>query len=354
MLLFINPTRYPKRHSILKELIAGEYKTLLPLCETRWIERANSIANFKLLLPVIQKTLTKIAESDHFQEIFKIRRSFENPSFIVGLLCADFLLKTVKKLSLCLQMKSMDLFRAQSECKDLIAELEEAFGDNKTFESLFEESKELSASLGFSFVMNRNDLKAGEKNSLSLFKKAIFDPMISSFIMDFKSRLTPNEDTASLLTKLLPIHVQNLTNEEMKKLILFYGKIISDEPIEEIMVQNIISQLDSWKSFVKKNMKDEELEQHLETLQVIKIVPSYAPAIKNLLTILATLPVSNATSERAFSGLKRIKTWLRGTMNEKRLTSIARMNLNNDLNVSVDEVIKNFASSKSRRLKFEY
>nr|CAI5821152.1 unnamed protein product [Callosobruchus analis] len=54
------------------------------------------------------------------------------------------------------------------------------------------------------------------------------------------------------------------------------------------------------------------------------------PLIKNLLCILATLPVSKATAERSFSTLRRLKTWLRTTIGEERLTGLALLNVHFD------------------------
>ncbi len=35
------------------------------------------------------------------------------------------------------------------------------------------------------------------------------------------------------------------------------------------------------------------------------------------------VPISSAEAERSFSGLRRLKTWLRSTMTQKRLNDIA-------------------------------
>ncbi|XP_025411852.1 52 kDa repressor of the inhibitor of the protein kinase-like [Sipha flava] len=47
------------------------------------------------------------------------------------------------------------------------------------------------------------------------------------------------------------------------------------------------------------------------------------PSILMLLKILCTLPISTATPKRMFSNLKRVKTYLRNTMKEDRLTMLS-------------------------------
>ena len=41
--------------------------------------------------------------------------------------------------------------------------------------------------------------------------------------------------------------------------------------------------------------------------------------VEKLIRIYLTIPMSNATAEKSFSALKRLKTYLRATMGQKRL-----------------------------------
>ena len=79
---------------------------------------------------------------------------------------------------------------------------------------------------------------------------------------------------------------------------------------------------------------------------------TFFPQIKVLLQILATLPVSTATSDRSFSTLRALKTYLRNTVGEERLTGLALMNTYADtFSIDPSTVIDKFAE-KSRRLGF--
>ena len=53
-----------------------------------------------------------------------------------------------------------------------------------------------------------------------------------------------------------------------------------------------------------------------------------------------------------FSSLKRIKTWLRTTMTERRLVDLATISIERDLSyeVSLDEVVTDFAGVAARRI----
>ena len=66
---------------------------------------------------------------------------------------------------------------------------------------------------------------------------------------------------------------------------------------------------------------------------------------------LHTYPLSACADERSFSSMKRIKTSLRNTMTDERLSSLAILHIHNfDKDANVDNVAK-FAHQKERRQK---
>ncbi|XP_029345910.1 52 kDa repressor of the inhibitor of the protein kinase-like, partial [Acyrthosiphon pisum] len=78
--------------------------------------------------------------------------------------------------------------------------------------------------------------------------------------------------------------------------------------------------------------------------------PELFPNIHFLLKVLATLPVSTATPERTFSTLKRVKTFLRSSTGQERLTGIALLSVHRDVTVNPDEVLNQFALQKDRNI----
>ncbi|CAI6365265.1 unnamed protein product [Macrosiphum euphorbiae] len=67
--------------------------------------------------------------------------------------------------------------------------------------------------------------------------------------------------------------------------------------------------------------------------------------------IFITLPVTTATSERSFSTLKRLKTYLRNTTAQSLLNGLTLMNIHRDIPLSINEIIDEF-SVKARRMNF--
>ena len=73
--------------------------------------------------------------------------------------------------------------------------------------------------------------------------------------------------------------------------------------------------------------------------------------VSNLVRIILTLPVSSCTAERSFSGLKRLKTYLRSRMAQERLNAVAIINVHKAIlaHLDVDILIYNFISMISVR-----
>ncbi|XP_029345838.1 zinc finger MYM-type protein 1-like [Acyrthosiphon pisum] len=72
-----------------------------------------------------------------------------------------------------------------------------------------------------------------------------------------------------------------------------------------------------------------------------------------LLKMLCCLPVSTSTPERSFSGLKRIKTYLRNSMKEDRLDGLVLLSYYRNVVITPDEVLNEMAK-KPRKIDLVY
>jgi len=102
------------------------------------------------------------------------------------------------------------------------------------------------------------------------------------------------------------------------------------------------------------------LEKHtlakaeMETVDVLlELTPLRAafPTLLKAIQIALTIAVSTAECERSFSALKRIKTYLRSTMTEKRLTDLAILAIEKELtsDLSLGAVVNEFATADRNR-----
>ena len=76
----------------------------------------------------------------------------------------------------------------------------------------------------------------------------------------------------------------------------------------------------------------------------------FSETIKVIQMLLA-VPASVASAERSFSCLRRLKTWLRRTMTQKRLTHLALLPCHRQRaeNVDIEQLCKEFASKTNER-----
>lgn len=79
------------------------------------------------------------------------------------------------------------------------------------------------------------------------------------------------------------------------------------------------------------------------------------PNIYKLIQVALTIPISSAICERSFSSMRRIKNWLRTSMEQSRFTNLSNIYIERDLsnNINNESIIDRFAK-KSRRIDLSY
>ena len=92
--------------------------------------------------------------------------------------------------------------------------------------------------------------------------------------------------------------------------------------------------------------------------QLLSEVPEGFPTTMKCYQIALTIEVSSATAERSFSSLRRIKTYLRSTMSQTRLSSLALLYIERDLSSTLwnqmDGLVIKFAETHNSRIVFNF
>ena len=76
------------------------------------------------------------------------------------------------------------------------------------------------------------------------------------------------------------------------------------------------------------------------------------PLIFDLFKLYFTIPMNSASCERSFSCLRWLKTYCRSTTGQERLSSLALLAIEREVQIDHDKVIKEFNIEKHRRLQF--
>ena len=141
--------------------------------------------------------------------------------------------------------------------------------------------------------------------------------------------------------------------------------MVSDEKIKEDLTiykdiidsQKLLREFDLFYTIKSSLNLDnfEKLYSYLKLKQDFR--ESFKTGFPNILVslkIYLTSPIASVTSERGFSCLKRIKTYLRSTMLQDRLSSLAILNFESEFIklINIEDVIDEFASNKNRKFAF--
>ncbi|KAL4141516.1 hypothetical protein QTP88_004145 [Uroleucon formosanum] len=144
----------------------------------------------------------------------------------------------------------------------------------------------------------------------------------------------------------------------------FFDKKISEKSINQLIKLSDIYQIDidqddlilEYESFssvyyhLNKDCEGISTNDVLKFMITNDMISSY-PNLSTLYKIFYTLPVSSATAERSFSRLKLIKTFLRSTLTEEKLSNLAILSIEKCTaeKIDFDKVIETFAQMKKRR-----
>jgi hAT family C-terminal dimerisation region len=94
------------------------------------------------------------------------------------------------------------------------------------------------------------------------------------------------------------------------------------------------------------------LQQAQTVMQnMIPEVRGLFPQVERLLRLLLVCPATSCTTERSFSALRRLKTWLRTTMTQQRLNAVAVCHVHQEILDSLDimKLAEEFASRSDIR-----
>ena len=72
--------------------------------------------------------------------------------------------------------------------------------------------------------------------------------------------------------------------------------------------------------------------------------------VVNIMKLILVMPATNSTSERSFSALRRVKTYLRSTMGQQRLNDLLLLHVHKEITDSLNlkEVVNNFVNNGHR------
>lgn len=340
---------------ILQDLIQehvpqSKKKRLIRLCETRFIERHDSILSFVELFQIIHMGLEEISEKSWAisKTAACLLAAVQKSEFLVSLLVCNRLFSITLPLSVQLQEKSRDLASAVEHVHEIVNMLqEERTTADVSFSKIFIAAEKLANdTFDMELKVPRLTSKQTTRSNYqtdsveSYFRSAVFIPCLDTLIQNLSDKfLNENAGILSSLQILLPGFAAINKVDDLHHLSPYFDDRVSESAVKA-----------EYKLWCEKLSG---LEKDAEALQVLDFCDkSRFPTIKYLLTVLATLPVTTASVERSFSTMKRIKTYLRNSTGNERLSALAVLSIHGNLGIDPNEVLEIMAAKKSRKLKF--
>lgn len=230
------------------------------------------------------------------------------------------------------------------------------------FSSLLQEAEVVAKSwqIDISFVQSRQrkvkrfydelseDFRFNEPSEK--FRITVFNASLDVQISQLKTRFVSMRKIKDNFSFLNPSTLIDSSEREIEK----SARQLCDK-YENDLSNCLIEEIASLKCTVSKVITSRKLKTISDLAQFLfidyKILASNLPNVCTALILYLTLPVTSASAERSFSKLKLIKTYLRSTMSQSRLSGLATLSIEHELasKLDLDKVIKEFASAKNRR-----
>lgn len=349
-----------KRHSVLEKLtaakqFAGGAKTLKSLSDTRWNCRVEAIKAVLDNFEEIVEALSEIAESGSKvgAEANALLKSVQDFGFIYCLVFMRRVLVVTDTLNKMLQAKNLNYDSAQALVKATVKTIEEMRGDafaRQTFDFV----RQLCDKNGFAGPsVPRKGIPAkrggGDKttfdNPEDYYRCEVLYRTLDTLTQQLRDRFSENEmHVLQCLSDLVNspgmptdaslksvCQTYNMDAEALGNEITLFNKMLNDEQPKD----------DHLSSFEKRLKYFEETALENAFLNLQKLYRLYL-----------TIPVTSASAERSFSTLRQMKTYLRTTMTDTRVSNLGILQIEKAQEISIARVIEKYASTKNRKLQF--
>jgi len=177
------------------------------------------------------------------------------------------------------------------------------------------------------------------------FREAIFVPYLDHLIVEMEDRFFEQKQKCRSHWGLIPKYCDASPNtaQDLERLLKIYQENIGPRAA-------VVPEVQRWVNKWKKEDVSTVPSSAIEELCVC-----HADIYSNvyiLFTILGTLPVSTATSERSFSTMRRLKTHLRSWIGNERMTGLALLSIHEDRQIDREKIVNDFVASSNRRSDF--
>lgn len=337
---------------------------LIPLCPTRWAVRVKSLSRFQENYERVLKTLEEIlstpgAVADGRKAALKgFAKRMKKLETMFFLTAAIKIFGPCEQLARALQSPQYSAAGVKKAVEMLIRTLSD-LRTQESFDQLLREARRYSEEMDIELTDPLQRVRKPPRRLEATYKptppvqldlnhklRQEFYAVVDRLVNEVQRRFT--QDGFDMLLRLEEILVVSAKGKapSSERLEVLLGIHASDFSLDQLraqllMLPTITSGLDPCNALsIGEKIGCESSTVRDLMNQVVRLV-----------ILVLTVPTSAATSERSFSGLRRLKTYLRSTMSQSRLTHLMVLHVHQERTAALDlvQATKEFVSRTTER-----
>lgn len=334
-------------------------RKLQSLSDTRWGSRMAAIESYGVLSGVVGDALEELKSTpgmDHntVTEASGLLCSISSFDFVLSLIVANEILKVTNSFAKYLQSPQINLLEFQSTAESTYKELRDLRSESK-FSELLQKAKSKANQDGFevptSVKRNRRDVDG--ENVESFYRRSLYFSCVDELTTDFKRRILGQNGRLTsafgIFSKKCLFENDPSTTRHLETLSEIYGAE-PNRDIDPSLLQTEYQQFKNWISSKISGSKETDILHLCKLIIDCKMETTYTN-IFTLLKIALTFSLTSVSPERSFSELRLLKTYLRSTMEQSRMSSLLVINVNRDIEIDLEKVVDDFAKRSPRRME---
>lgn len=301
------------------------------MSDTRWGSRATTLNAFVEKFTAAHSALeTMETEPTSISgKASNLKHSMESFETIITVVMTNHVLGYLQPLTKTLQSTNLDIITAYKEAQNVRKVIANQRCE-EGFRGCFEKASAMANSVNVVPAKRRVCLNQNYRANVASetvedhYRINLFYPFVDHITSELDARFSERNEPAMLAAYLVPKDLKKLTKEREEELVKWYREDLPDP-------HTVTQEIERWR--YKFAESDEALTGSCLEMLNETYMPFF-PNIHCMLKSFLTLPVTTCACERSFSAMRRLKTWLRASMSDDRLSGLALMHVHNNIKIN--------------------
>ena len=344
----------PRRDSVFKELKAdadsseeGHSCSVKLLCPTRWTVRADALLsvlnNYKTIIETWDIVIDIARDTETKARIQGVHSQMETFNFLFGAFLGEMILRHTDNLSKTLQNQSCSAAEGQL-IADMVVRTLSTLRSDESFDMFWSKLISKAELLDIQPELPRRRKRPAtyeeglaesefHDNPKTFSRQHYFEGIDLAFTCIKDRFRQPGYEVYSRLETLL---VGAAIGGNIEADLNFVCDFYKDDLEKDILEAQLVT-------FRLEFQRTNPSEKKPNIFEIKKFLCSLTNGQQALLSqvcvilkLILIMPATNATSERSFSALRRLKTYLRNTMTQQRLNNVMMLHVHKELTDEID------------------